>query len=120
MVMERKSELILDRDVSIDRFFEEPVDADAALPILRVWGRRTLKWQLLFGLGLCRVHNFLRRDDPRSCGARWSKFLFQLGVSKATTQRRHRERPSMAIHMILTTQASTSCRKNSARPWMVV
>ena len=75
-------------DVSIDRFFEEPVDADAALSILRVWGKQTLKWQLLFGLGLCRVHNFLRRDDPRSCGARWSKFLFQLGVSKATVSRR--------------------------------
>jgi len=88
MVMEKKSELISDRDVSIDRFFEEPVDADAALSILRVWGKQTLKWQLLFGLGLCRVHNFLRRDDPRSCGARWSKFLFQLGVSKATVSRR--------------------------------
>jgi len=94
MVMEKK-ELILDVQsvpYDIDRqtasFFEEPVDADAALPILRVWGRRTLKCQLLFGLGLCRVHNFLRRDDRRSRGARWSLFLFQLGVSRATVSRR--------------------------------
>jgi hypothetical protein len=84
----RKQELAMPCEVGIDRFFEEPVDADAALPILKVWGRQTLKWQILFGLGLCRVHNFLRRDDPTSWGAKWNVFLFQLGVSKATVSRR--------------------------------